>query len=66
MSMAGFHTKPPAAKHESTSHEMAQAQEPLGLDESVCNNTHQCGHKQAHDALNGVEPGDLVSKSSTS
>ena len=66
MSMTGFHTKPPAAKHESASHEMAQAQEALGLDETVCHDTHQRGHEQAHDALNGVEPGDLVSKSGTS
>ena len=47
---------PPAADHEGASHQMAQSQQALWLDVLVGNDTHQRWHKDADNALNGIEP----------
>ena len=63
LSEATLTAQPPAAQHETACQQMAQAQQALRLDILVSNNTHQGRHKNTHDTLNGVEPGDLVAES---
>ena len=41
---------------------MTQAQQALWLDVLVGNDTHQRRHKDTHDALNGIEPRDLIAE----
>ena len=60
LSETGLHTHPPTAEHESACHQMAQAKQTLRLNILICHYTHQCRHKDTHDALDGVKPGNLV------
>ena len=57
---------PPTADHKSTGQKMTQAQHSLRLHIFVCYDTHQRGHKQTDNTLNGIEPRNLVTKTGSS
>lgn len=50
-------------KHEESSHEMTEAQQPLCRHPTVGNNTHKSRHKNRHHALYGIKPSYLRSHS---
>ena len=59
---ASLQSKPPASQHEAACQQMAEAQHTLRLHILIGNDTHQCGHEDRHDTLDGIEPGDLIAQ----
>ena len=52
-------------QHEKSSHEVAEAQQPLGGNPLVGHDAHQCGHEERDEALRTVEPTDVSAHSLT-
>ena len=62
MTEACAHAHIPQREHEYASQQMADAEQPLGLHILVGNDAHERGHKDGHNALNGIEPRNLSAK----
>ena len=57
-----LHAHPPAAQHKGTGHQMAETQQALRLYPLISYDAHQRRHENRHDALNGIEPGNLTAQ----
>ena len=62
----GAHAHIGKVNHRCTSNQVADAQQTLRLDVLVGDNTHESGHENRHDALDGIEPRDFGTHACTS